>query len=97
MKKMTLTLRAGTDRCVLHNYLAKEFGFPSYYGKNLDALYDCLTEIGEPVCAVFLGKNDVPCDPYLTKVITVLQDAEEENPNLCFFFIFSGRGKNKKK
>ena len=30
-----------------HNYLKKVLKFPDYYGKNLDALYDCLGEIGE--------------------------------------------------
>ncbi len=29
-----------------HDYLKKVFDFPEYYGKNLDALYDCLTDIG---------------------------------------------------
>lgn len=29
-----------------HDYIKKVFNFPDYYGKNLDALYDCLTEIG---------------------------------------------------
>ena len=29
-----------------HNYLKEVLNFPDYYGKNLDALYDCLTEIG---------------------------------------------------
>ena len=28
-----------------HVYLKETFGFPDYYGKNLDALHDCLTEI----------------------------------------------------
>ena len=28
-----------------HDYLAEALDFPDYYGKNLDALYDCLTEI----------------------------------------------------
>ena len=28
----------------LHEYIAKELSFPEYYGKNLDALYDLLTE-----------------------------------------------------
>ena len=27
-----------------HRYLKETFGFPDCYGKNLDALYDCLTE-----------------------------------------------------
>lgn len=29
-----------------HYYLKEALNFPDYYGKNLDALYDCLTEIG---------------------------------------------------
>ena len=28
-----------------HDYLAEALNFPDYYGKNLDALYDCLCEI----------------------------------------------------
>ena len=30
-----------------HRYLKETFGFPDYYGKNLDALHDCLAEMGE--------------------------------------------------
>ena len=30
-----------------HAYLKETFGFPEYYGKNLDALHDCLEEMGE--------------------------------------------------
>lgn len=29
-----------------HEYLIKKLDLPSYYGRNLDALYDCLTSIG---------------------------------------------------
>ncbi len=31
----------------LHDTLAEAFGFPAWYGRNLDALYDCLTDIRE--------------------------------------------------
>jgi len=33
------------ERKEAHEYLAKVFEFPAYYGKNLDALYDCLSEM----------------------------------------------------
>ena len=32
-----------TDRQTTHDYLAQELGFPEWYGRNLDALYDMLT------------------------------------------------------
>ena len=31
-----------------HELLAKEMGFPDYYGANLDALEDCLAEVRKP-------------------------------------------------
>lgn len=44
MKK--ITLNGKKIKKEKHDYLKKELDFPDYYGKNLDALYDCLTEIG---------------------------------------------------
>lgn len=32
----------------VHELLAEQLGFPSYYGANLDALEDCLGDIHEP-------------------------------------------------
>lgn len=48
MKKIILDLNASMSKKALHAYLKEKFGFPEYYGNNLDALYDCLTDISEP-------------------------------------------------
>ena len=47
MKKVTINTAELTTMVEIHEYLAKELNFPDHYGKNLDALYDCLTDINE--------------------------------------------------
>lgn len=34
-----------TNRKSAHDYLAQALSLPSYYGRNLDALFDCLEEM----------------------------------------------------
>jgi Barstar (barnase inhibitor) len=36
-----------TDPAGMHAALAEAFGFPEFYGKNLDALVDCLTHLDD--------------------------------------------------
>lgn len=38
-----------TDKTTLHAYLKEQCKFPEYYGNNLDALYDVLTDREEPL------------------------------------------------
>jgi hypothetical protein len=37
-----------TDAAALHAVMSETFGFPATYGKNLDALVDCLTGLDDP-------------------------------------------------
>ncbi|HKB06293.1 MAG TPA: barstar family protein [Gemmataceae bacterium] len=37
-----------TDAAGLHAAMSEAFGFPATYGKNLDALIDCLTHLDDP-------------------------------------------------
>ena len=37
-----------TSSAALHTVLSEAFGFPATYGKNLDALVDCLTSLDDP-------------------------------------------------
>ena len=37
-----------TDRDTFHAVFASAFGFPEFYGRNMDAWIDCLTHLDEP-------------------------------------------------
>ena len=54
---------------------------------NLDALYDCLTDIGEDTCVGFFEpEEENEIRPYLQRVKRVLRDAENENLHLAVVF-----------
>ena len=63
-----------------HDYLMETLNFPDYYGKNLDALYDCLCEIS---CEIeLINANEVD-----KEMIDTFQDAANENDFLKFKII----------
>lgn len=80
MKEIMIDCAVLTDREVLHQTLERELGFPSWYGRNLDALYDCLTELHEPVTVVLTGLDTL--QNYGKKLYRVFLDAARENGNL---------------
>ena len=51
MKTVTLALARMQSIRQLHKYLRTELELPDYYGENLDALYDCLTEVCDAAAA----------------------------------------------
>ena len=70
----------------LHEYIAKELSFPEYYGKNLDALYDLLTERREETLIELINfeKLRKTFGIYADAFLDVLHDASEENKNIKF-------------
>jgi len=80
MKEVILDCAVLTDRETLHQILERELGFPSWYGRNLDALYDCLTEVHEPVQITLQNLDSLM--NYGKKLLRVLQDAAVENENI---------------
>ncbi len=36
------------DRASFHDVFAKAFGFPGFYGRNMDAFIDCLSYLDDP-------------------------------------------------
>lgn len=87
MRKILLDFKVTGTPELVQDYLALVFDFPEHYGKNLDALYDMLTEMTEDTCVgIFKPEEGRPVNAYLKKVKRVFQDAEEENPHLCVIF-----------
>lgn len=81
MKKITLDFENISNKEEMHQYLAEKFEFPDYYGGNLDALFECLTDIAEPTAVNIINAiND-----YDEQIINVITSAEEENDNLAVF------------
>ncbi|MCI2049043.1 MAG: barstar family protein [Lachnospiraceae bacterium] len=87
MKKIILDLEdLGTPEEV-QDYLAERMEFPDYYGKNLDALHDCLTDISEDTAVGIYGIDEESyISDYLWQLRQVFEDSEEENPRLAVFF-----------
>ena len=72
-----------TDRETAHRMLKEELCLPDYYGRNLDALYDCLTEMPDTridlfSCAV-IRRN---LEAYGDRLLQVFRDAGQANPCL---------------
>ena len=63
----------------MHAYLAKMLHLPAYYGNNLDALHDCLTEIGEEKELILLNWDAYD---HTRRAACVMQDCAEENEKL---------------
>lgn len=80
----SLNARRMTTREEAHAHLKERLKLPDWYGNNLDALYDCLSEIGEPTRIVLhvAAKLAKLPDGYGEKLLRVLRQAEEENPNI---------------
>ena len=68
----------------VHEYLAEELEFPSHYGKNLDALYDVLTELPDEVHFIvdFSDMEDDGMIDRLQRMTEVIQDAAEYSDTL---------------
>ena len=70
----------------LHDALARQLALPEYYGRNLDALFDCLTELREDAELRLVRRDELfaHLGVYADVLQNVLRDACEENPHLHF-------------
>lgn len=69
--------RLGTPDAV-YDYLSGELHLPPYFGRNLDALHDCLTDVGAPTRLILTGTGS-PCGQHFLRVF---RDAARRNKYL---------------
>ncbi len=74
-----------TSQEELHGYLKKRLALPDYYGENLSALADCLSEMGEPV-KITICINDDDLEPgmqaYMLRFVQVCAREALANENI---------------
>lgn len=82
MRTCILDGTAIKDKDTLHSILAKNLEFPEWYGRNLDALCDCLTDLKEETLIRILYGDamDVQLGNYARLFRKALSAASEENP-----------------
>lgn len=71
-----------TSREAAHDQLAARLSLPERYGRNLDALYDCLSELcGVRIVVEHAGGLEA-LGGYGELLLRVLREAAEANPGL---------------
>lgn len=81
-RKIVLDGNRLLDRESMAMYMKEIFQLPGHFGKNLDALYDVLSEVSEDVEIILTRENvDTICrGKYAYKVLMVLGRVADENP-----------------
>lgn len=81
MKKLIFDGEQITDSDSLNITLKRVLNFPDYYGYNLDALHDCLTDVCEEVM-IYVKNTEAlreKLGDYADSFVKVLQDSASEN------------------
>lgn len=84
MKQVILDGTGLTTSAQVHELLAQELDFPIWYGANLDALYDCLTDVTQECCIVLThtAAMEAHLGNWAGALRQVLRDACACNDNL---------------
>lgn len=84
MNEIIIDCGAIETKADFHAALASALSFPDYYGKNLDALYDCLEEVSRDTRLILTDWHHLEyrLGDYSGKAVYVFHCAAQENPHL---------------
>ncbi len=81
MTRVILDFAAIEDEAALHDLLARDLRLPAQYGRNLDALWDCLTRDVKGPVTIELRHVD-KADARLKRYIALLREAAGKRSDL---------------
>ena len=87
METITLDFTGCKSLLQLHLIFKETFGFPDFYGKNLDALWDCLRDYCRENRIIYVkGTKTLPKEwgEYTEKIYGIFEDVEKEVDNVKF-------------
>lgn len=93
MNKLTLSAAAWDTPRAAHAALKAALSFPDYYGHNLDALFDCLTDLMDT--EIEITDCAAPAEHMPEKwpgFVRVFTDAEKKNPSLSIHLTDGAKG-----
>ena len=84
MQEIVLDITGFEDKIPLHLYLKDMLGFPFYYVGNLDALFDELSSITDPVhlTLIYTTMPKGKMLDYTPRILRVFGDAARQNYNI---------------
>lgn len=59
-------------------FLGRALYLPEWWGRNLDALHDCLTDLDRPVKLVLRDRAELESSPFGRSLLRVLRDSAAE-------------------
>lgn len=90
MEQCILDCAAITNRDELHKALKQTLHLPDWYGENLDALFDCLTDIGTETELILQNSRTLEQalgSDYALALRQTLEDASLENLHFSFVLV----------
>ena len=69
-----------TERTAAMDILTKTLSLPEWWGRNLDALYDCLTDCDPPRHLTLRNRAVLEETPFGRRLLRVLTDAARNDP-----------------
>lgn len=86
MKKIILDGSKMTSIKSSHKYIKEQLNFPSYYGENLDALWDLLSTVSTQSCIELINSDSLneSLNEYAERLVEVFTEASNENSKINF-------------